>query len=56
MKLQQVEANGSGHSHDGRWTSLEQVKGTYGPEDCINDIAELRFERAVQLKVILSDM
>ena len=38
-------------SHIGRWNSLELVKGNFGPEDCVNDIAEIKFDRPVPIKV-----
>ena len=38
-------------SHTGRWNSLELVKGTFGPDDCINDIAEIKFDRPLPIIV-----
>ncbi|XP_070552183.1 E3 ubiquitin-protein ligase MYCBP2-like isoform X2 [Ptychodera flava] len=46
--LDDVEGGGDAHNH--RWSSLEIVKGTYGPDDCVSDIAEIRFERPVPIK------
>lgn len=47
----QTEHHGdSAHSH--RWTSLELVKGTYSTDDSPSDIAEIRLDKAVPLKVI----
>ena len=40
-------------SHTGRWNSLELVKGTFGPDDCINDIAEIKFDRPLPITVRL---
>lgn len=40
----------STHSH--RWTSLELVKGTYSTDDSPSDIAEIRLDKAVPLKVL----
>ena len=42
------------YAHPGR--SSEQAPqilllGTYGPEDCVNDIAEIKFDRPVSIKV-----
>lgn len=34
-----------------RWNSLEVTKGNFGPEDTVNDIAEIKFERPVPIKV-----
>lgn len=42
----------SAHSH--RWTSLELVKGTYSTDDSPSDIAEIRLDKAVPLKVHMS--
>jgi len=39
----------STHSH--RWTSLELVKGTYTTDDSPSDIAEIRLDKVVPLKV-----
>jgi E3 ubiquitin-protein ligase MYCBP2 len=33
-----------------RWNSLEIAHGSYASDDCANEIAELRFERAVALR------
>ncbi len=38
-------------SHTQRWNSLEIVRGAYTPEDCVNDIAEIKFDRPVPIKV-----
>lgn len=47
----QTEHHGdSAHSH--RWTSLELVKGSYSTDDSPSDIAEIRLDKAVPLKVI----
>ncbi|XP_048243746.1 E3 ubiquitin-protein ligase MYCBP2-like isoform X7 [Haliotis rufescens] len=37
-------------SHTQRWNSLEIVRGAYSPEDCVNDIAEIKFDRPVPIK------
>ncbi|XP_033631426.1 E3 ubiquitin-protein ligase MYCBP2-like isoform X2 [Asterias rubens] len=42
------ETGADGHSH--RWNSLEIVKGSYGPNDLINDVAEIKFDRPVPIK------
>ena len=36
---------------DSRWNTIEMVKAFYGPEDCVNDIAEIKFDRPVPIKV-----
>ena len=33
------------------WTSMLFTKGVYSYEDCMNDIAEIKFERPLPLKV-----
>uniref|UniRef100_A0A0K2UH48 RCR-type E3 ubiquitin transferase n=1 Tax=Lepeophtheirus salmonis TaxID=72036 RepID=A0A0K2UH48_LEPSM len=33
-----------------RWNSLEVVNGSYSSDDCVNDIAELKFDRAVPIR------
>jgi len=38
-------------SPNGRWNTLEMVKAFYGCEDCVNDIAEIKFDRPVPIKV-----
>ncbi|XP_052283534.1 E3 ubiquitin-protein ligase MYCBP2-like isoform X2 [Dreissena polymorpha] len=37
-------------SHTQRWHSIETVKGAYGPDDCVNDIAEVKLERPIPIK------
>lgn len=54
LTLQQSEGS-SDVSHIGRWNSLEIVKGNFGPEDCVNDIAEVKFDRPVPIKVRFID-
>lgn len=48
---QSEHAGDSTHSH--RWTSLELVKGTYTTDDSPSDIAEIRLDKVVPLKVTL---
>lgn len=33
------------------WHSLAVVRGSYGPDDCVNDVAEIKFDRPVPIKV-----
>ncbi|KAG8179148.1 hypothetical protein JTE90_015337 [Oedothorax gibbosus] len=33
-----------------RWKTLAIVRGTFGPEDCYGDVAEIKFERPVPVK------
>jgi E3 ubiquitin-protein ligase MYCBP2 len=37
-------------SHTQRWNSIEIVKGSYGGDDCVNNISELKFERPIPIK------
>ncbi|KAK4016037.1 hypothetical protein OUZ56_031000 [Daphnia magna] len=32
------------------WHSLAVIRGTYGPEDCINDVADIKFDRPIPIK------
>ncbi|CAG9818957.1 unnamed protein product [Phaedon cochleariae] len=44
--------NGSeSHTHAHRWNSLEITRGSFGPEDFPPDIIEIKFDRAVPIKV-----
>lgn len=47
--IQSDHTGDSTHSH--RWTSLELVKGTYTTDDSPSDIAEIRLDKVVPLKV-----
>lgn len=49
LQAQTEHPGDSAHSH--RWTSLELVKGTYSTDDSPSDIAEIRLDKAVPLKV-----
>ena len=51
FSLQQSSAQNADPSHTQRWHSIEIVKGTYGPEDCVNDIAEIKFDKPIPIKV-----
>ena len=51
--LLQSEIGADGHSH--RWNSLELVKGSYGPDDLVSDIAEIKFDRPVSIKVCMQN-
>ncbi|XP_014476553.1 PREDICTED: E3 ubiquitin-protein ligase MYCBP2 isoform X5 [Dinoponera quadriceps] len=41
---------GNDPSHTQRWSSLDFTRGTFGPDDCVNDIAELKFDKPVLIK------
>lgn len=43
-------------SHTQRWKTLAIVRGTFGPEDCYGDVAEIKFERPVPVKVIIKQI
>lgn len=49
LQAQTEHPGDSAHSH--RWTSLELVKSTYSTDDSPSDIAEIRLDKAVPLKV-----
>ena len=51
VSLQQSNGQNSDPSHQQRWHSIEIVKGTYAPEDCVNDIAEVKFDKPIPIKV-----
>ncbi|XP_033112056.1 E3 ubiquitin-protein ligase MYCBP2-like [Anneissia japonica] len=48
LELLDNSEGGDGHGH--RWNTLELIKGMYCPDDCTNDIAEIKFEKPVQIK------
>ena len=59
MKLfisQQSSGGQNDPSHTQRWNSLEIVKGSYGQDDCVNDIAEVKFEHPIPIRVSLLTM
>ena len=35
-----------------RWNVMEVARGTFGPDDSVADIVEVKFERPVPIKVI----
>jgi len=37
-------------SHSQRWNSLEIARGTYGPDDCVSDVAEIKFDKPVSIR------
>ena len=49
--FQQSSGGHNDPSHTQRWNSVEIVKGSYGQEDCVNDIAEIKFDRPIPIKV-----
>ena len=54
VSTQQSETGADGHSH--RWNSLELVKGSYGPSELVNDVAEIKFDRPVPIKVCICSL
>uniref|UniRef100_T1JCF5 RCR-type E3 ubiquitin transferase n=1 Tax=Strigamia maritima TaxID=126957 RepID=T1JCF5_STRMM len=44
------QSGSSDTSHTQRWNSLELVRGTFGPDDCIGDVTELKFDRPIPIK------
>lgn len=50
--FQQSSVGGAeSHTHSHRWNSLEVTRGSFGPEDFAPDVIEIKFERAVSIKV-----
>ena len=43
-------SNDKDHGSQQRWTSQEISHGSYTSDDCVGDIAELKFDRAVPIK------
>ncbi|XP_076385847.1 MYC binding protein highwire isoform X12 [Megachile rotundata] len=41
---------GNDPSHTQRWSSLDFTRGSFGPDDCVNDIVELKFDKPVLIK------
>ncbi|XP_046604041.1 E3 ubiquitin-protein ligase MYCBP2 isoform X2 [Neodiprion virginianus] len=41
---------GNDPSHTQRWSSLDFSRGSFGPEDCVNDVVELKFDKPVSIK------
>ena len=41
----------SDQSRTERWNTLDMVKGTFGPDDCAQDLLEVKFERPLPIKV-----
>ncbi|KAL4230611.1 E3 ubiquitin-protein ligase mycbp2 [Mactra antiquata] len=53
LELLDEQSNGGQNadpSHTQRWHSIEIVKGSYSPEDCVNDIAEIKFDKPIPIK------
>ncbi|XP_074650729.1 E3 ubiquitin-protein ligase MYCBP2-like [Tubulanus polymorphus] len=49
--LDEVHSEGTHDpSHTQRWNSIELAKGSYGSDDCTNNISELKFERPIPIK------
>ncbi|CAG5134648.1 unnamed protein product, partial [Candidula unifasciata] len=53
VEVLKEEESTEGQKQSGKpesWTSLEVVKGVFTQEDCMNDIAEIKFDRPLPLK------
>lgn len=46
----QQNSSGNDPSHTQRWNSLEVARGTFGPDDCVADVAEIKFDKPVPIK------
>ncbi|XP_053398701.1 E3 ubiquitin-protein ligase MYCBP2-like isoform X4 [Mercenaria mercenaria] len=47
---EQSGAQNADPSHTQRWHNIEIVKGSYGPDDSVNDIAEIKFDKPIPIK------
>jgi len=45
--------NGCAADANDRWSTLALVKSFYGRDDCVNDVADIMFDRPVPVKVSL---
>lgn len=41
---------GSDLMHAQHWMSLDFTRGSFGPDDCINDVVELKFDKPIPIK------
>ncbi|XP_012285925.1 E3 ubiquitin-protein ligase MYCBP2 [Orussus abietinus] len=41
---------GNDPSHTQRWSSLDFTTGFFGPDDCVNDVVEIKFDNPVPIK------
>ncbi|XP_031781072.1 E3 ubiquitin-protein ligase MYCBP2 isoform X6 [Nasonia vitripennis] len=41
---------GNDPSHTQHWSSLDFTRGSFGPDDCINDVVELKFDKPIPIK------
>ena len=45
-----IEKEAGNSSSSQRWSSLEMTHGSYSSDDCVGDIAELKFDRSVAIR------
>lgn len=45
-----IEKDGGQSASSQRWSSLEMTHGSYSSDDCVGDIAELKFDRSVAIR------
>ena len=54
LELLDDQTGGSSEKDSGansqRWSSLEMTRGSYSSDDCVGDIAEIKFERSVAIR------
>ncbi|CAH1777009.1 unnamed protein product [Owenia fusiformis] len=51
LELLDDQSSGGGDSfHSQKWNNIESIKGSYGPDDLTNDVAELKFEKPVPIR------
>lgn len=41
---------GSDLLHAQHWMSLDFTRGSFGPDDCVNDVVELKFDKPIPIK------
>ena len=45
-----IEKESGSSASSQRWSSLEMTHGSYSSDDCVSDIAELKFDRSVAIR------
>ncbi|KAJ8666974.1 hypothetical protein QAD02_008636, partial [Eretmocerus hayati] len=42
--------SGNDPSHTQQWSSVDFTRGSFGPDDCVNDVVELKFDKPILVK------
>ncbi|CAH0546546.1 unnamed protein product [Brassicogethes aeneus] len=50
LEDQSSVSNSESHAHTHRWSTLESVRGSFGPEDFAPEVIEIKFERSIPIK------